>query len=80
MISINETLKVLPPEARQEVIDFAEFLVQKYLPEQPKMKSVEHGIMNFAGCWEDMEEEDFQSFINGVYERREKSSRREREI
>jgi hypothetical protein len=37
MIAINETLKSLPPEAKQEVVDFVEFIAQKYLKKQSKI-------------------------------------------
>jgi hypothetical protein len=62
MAAINETLKLLPPQARQEVVDFVEFIAQKYLKKQPKSNSSKKEILNFAGAWKDMKESDFQGF------------------
>ncbi|MCU0285693.1 MAG: DUF2281 domain-containing protein [Acidobacteria bacterium] len=55
MMAINETLKLLPPEAKQEVFDFVEFIALKYL----KKKSIDNRskkILSFAGSWKDMDE------------------------
>jgi hypothetical protein len=76
MAAINETIKMLPPEARQTVADFVEFIAQKYLKKQSKINHSKNEILNFAGAWRDMNENDFQDFINDVYERREKSFKR----
>ena len=76
MAAINETIKMLPPEARQTVADFVEFIAQKYLKKQPKTNHSKNEILSFAGAWKDMNENDFQNFINDVYERREKSFKR----
>ena len=80
MIAINETLRVLPPEAIQEVVDFAEFLAQKYKKKLPKTEQSKNEILNFAGSWKDMSETDFQGFISDVYERRKESTTRRREF
>jgi hypothetical protein len=80
MTVINETLKLLPPEAIQEVADFAEFLAQKYFKKQTKINSAKKKILNLAGAWKDMNDNDFQTFINDVYERREKSFTRRRNL
>lgn len=80
MIAINETLKVLPPEAKQEVFDFVEFIAQKYLNKQSKTEARRKDILSFSGSWKGMKEKDYQSFLSDVYKRREKSSRRRREI
>jgi hypothetical protein len=76
MAAIYETIKMLPPEARQTVADFVEFIAQKYLRKQSKISHSKNEILSFAGAWKDMNENDFQNFINDVYERREKSFKR----
>ncbi|NIM12450.1 MAG: DUF2281 domain-containing protein [Candidatus Aminicenantes bacterium] len=80
MAAINETFELLPPEAKQEVIDFAEFLAQKYLKKQPGNNHSKEEILNFAGTWKDMNESDFQSLIREIYERRKKSFTKRRKI
>ena len=80
MATINETLRMLPPEAKREVADFAEFLAQKYLKKRVNTTSPKERILSFAGAWKDMNEEDFQNFIDEVYERRERSFARRKEI
>jgi hypothetical protein len=80
MGTINETLKSLPPEAKQVVAEFVEFLAQKYLKKKPKIVSSKEKILNFAGVWKDMDENDFQDFLSDVYGRREKSFKRRRKI
>ncbi len=72
MAAINETIKMLPPDARQEVVDFVEFMAQKYLKNQSKSNNSKEVILNFAGAWKDMNEKDYQDLINEVYERRQK--------
>jgi len=79
MIAINETLRLLPPEAKQEVFDFVEFLAQKYLKKQSTSDRAKR-ILSFAGSWKDMNENDFQGLENEIYERREKSFSRRREM
>jgi hypothetical protein len=73
MSAINETIKLLPPELRREVADFVEFLAQKHLRRKSKISHSKEKILKLAGAWKDMNESDFQSFINDIYERREKS-------
>ena len=73
MTTINETLKMLPPEAKQEVVDFAEFIAQKYIKNRCKVYHPKERILKLAGAWKDMHESDFQDFIADIYERREKS-------
>ena len=79
MIAINETLKLLPPEAKQEIFDFVEFIAMKYLKKQSTSNRSKK-ILSFSGSWKDMSEKDFQSLKDEIYERREKSfsSRRKR--
>jgi cell division GTPase FtsZ len=72
MAAINETIKMLPPDARQEVVDFVEFMAQKYLKNPSKSNNSKGVILNFAGAWKDMTEKDYQDLINEVYERRQK--------
>ena len=72
MTAINETLKMLPPKARQEVVDFVEFIAQKYLKNKSKSNNSKEVILNLAGAWKDMNEKDYQYLINEVYERRQK--------
>jgi len=72
MAAINETIKMLPPDARQEVVDFVEFIAQKYLKNKSKNNNSKEVILNFAGAWKDMNEKDYQDLINEVYERRQK--------
>jgi hypothetical protein len=76
MITIDETLKMLPPEAKQEVVDFAEFVAKKYIKSKRKVYHPKERILQLAGAWKDMHENDFQDFISGIYERREKSFKR----
>ena len=80
MAAINETFKMLPPEARREVTDFIEFLVQKYLKKKDKTNNSGKRILRFAGAWKDMDDKDFQDFIGDVYKRREKSFKKRREM
>jgi hypothetical protein len=72
MTAINETLKMLPPDARQEVVDFVEFIAQKYLKNKSKSNNSKEVILKLAGAWKDMNEKDYQDLINEVYERRQK--------
>jgi hypothetical protein len=80
MTAIDETIKGLPPQARQEVFDFVEFLVEKYLKKQPPSSEPGKKILDYAGSWKEMGENEFQGFIHDVYERREKSSTRRQKI
>ena len=80
MNTINETFDMLPPEARKEVVDFVEFIAQKYLKKRTKQATSKERILNFAGIWKDMDEGDYQNFINEVYERRERAFTRRQEI
>ena len=59
MTAINETFKLLPPEAKQEVAK---------------------EILRFSGSWKDMDESDFESLICDIFERREKSFIRRRNL
>lgn len=79
MIALNETLKLLPPEAKQEVFDFVEFLALKYLKKQSTSDRSKK-ILSFAGSWKDMSENDFQSLTEEIYERREKMFSRRRKM
>jgi hypothetical protein len=80
MTAINETFKLLPPEAKQEVVDFVEFIARKYLKKKPKVTHPKKEILSFAGSWKDLDENDFQSLISDIYERREKSFTRRRNL
>ena len=85
MTTIDETLNMLPPQARQEVVDFVEFISQKYLKKKTKTKKSrtmqsKKEVLNFAGSWEDMDERDFQSLVGDIYERRRDSFSGRREI
>lgn len=70
MATINETLRMLPPEARREVTDFVEFIAQKYLKKPSRARSSRDKILKFAGAWKDMNENDYQSFIHESSDRR----------
>ena len=65
MGTINETLKLLPHEAKQLVADFVEFLAQKNQKKQTKILSSKEKILNFAGVWKDMDENDFKRLKEG---------------
>lgn len=80
MNTINETFDMLPPEARKEVVDFIEFIAQKYQKKRIKRTTQKERILNFAGVWKDMDEDDFQNLVNEVYERRQRAFTRRREI
>ena len=85
MTTIDETLNMLPPQARQEVVDFVEFISQKYLKKKTKTKKSrtmqsKKEVLNFAGSWEDMDERDFQSLVGDICERRRDSFSGRREI
>lgn len=73
MLTINETLKMLPPEAKKEVADFVEFIAQKYLKRKAKSNPAKRKLLKFAGTWKDMDEEDYNNFISEVYERRQRA-------
>jgi hypothetical protein len=73
MTTINETFDMLPPEARKEVVDFIEFIARKYLKKRTKRTTSKERILNFAGVWKDMDEGDYQNFVNEVYQRRERA-------
>jgi hypothetical protein len=49
MSTINETLRLLPPEARQEVIDYAEFIAQKYLKKESTIEVTWNGPYGWPG-------------------------------
>jgi len=72
-MTLNETLKALPPQARQELIDFAEFLAHKYTTVPANVNPNKKKILSFAGSWKEMSDKDFKGFIDEVYERREQS-------
>ncbi|MCK4764378.1 MAG: DUF2281 domain-containing protein [Candidatus Aminicenantes bacterium] len=73
MATLNETLRTLPENAKQEVIDFAEFIAQKYRKKQIKTAASTKRVLRFAGVWKDMKEKDYQGLIDDVYARREKA-------
>ncbi len=77
MTVITETLKLLPPHAKKELADFAEFLAQKYLKSKIK-NNKKQKVVDFAGCWENMNEGDYTSMLNEIYDRREKAVLEER--
>lgn len=78
MTAINETLKWLPPEAKQEVVDFVEFIARKYHKKKSRTNRPKNEVLSFAGSWQDMDESDFESLISDIYERRERSFTRRR--
>jgi hypothetical protein len=73
MTTLNETMKLLTPELRQEVFDFAKYLVRKHSKRKSKIGNSKERIMKLAGAWKDMDEKDFQHFLDDIYGRREKS-------
>lgn len=79
MTTINETLRMLPPEARRQVVDFVEFIAQKYLKKKVRDNRSREKILKFAGAWKDMREEDYKGFIDDIYDRRKRSFSRRRE-
>lgn len=79
MIAINETLKLLPPEAKQEVFDFVEFLALKYLKKKV-INNRSKKILSLAGSWKDMNENDFQNLRDEITQRRKQSFSRRREM
>jgi hypothetical protein len=79
MATIIDTFKMLPPEAQREVSDFIEFIANKYLRKKNAEKCRKEEILKFSGSWKDMDEEDFQDFLNDVQERRESFFSRRRE-
>ena len=81
LIEMDQTLRVLPIQARQEAMDFVEFLAQKYVQKQSQVPvSLAQKILSYAGAWKDMDEADYQSLMTEITERREKSSTRRRRI
>ncbi len=46
-MTINETLKMLPPEAKKEVADFVEFIAQKYLKKKSKTNQGKRTIKRY---------------------------------
>lgn len=66
-----EQIRKLPVEARQEAIDFVEFLSQKYLLRTEKPNKIgEKSVLNssFRGIWKDRE--DLQDSTKWVREQR----------
>jgi len=70
---------MLPPEAQREVSDFIEFIAGKYLKKKAGEVCAKEKILKFSGSWKDMDEEDFQDFLNVVHERRRNFFSRRRE-
>lgn len=81
LIEMDETLRVLPSQARQEAMDFVEFLAQKYMQKQSQPPvSTAQKILSFAGAWKDMDEAEYQSLMNDITQRRTNKSTRRRYI
>lgn len=65
-LKIIEEIKLLPDEKLQELYDVIHFF-------RVGVETVKHNpddIMQFAGCWEDMSDEEFETFSADIAKRR----------
>ena len=70
MTAIDETINMLPPEAKQEVTDFVESVARKYREADVNSQTAKDDILKFAGAWKDMDDKDYEEFIQDIYQRR----------
>jgi hypothetical protein len=73
--NIIEEIKLIPEDKISELYDFIHF----YRLGLETVREDTADIMRFAGCWEDMPEEEFQDFLEEIEERRQQTFSRRRE-
>ncbi len=56
MDNIAREFAALPPEAKQQVIDFVEFIKNKYAAATKKVASLERSGEPFIGMWRDRDD------------------------
>ncbi len=72
---VIEEINLIPEERLAELYNFIRYF---RIGLQKSQKNREN-IMNFAGCWEDMSENDFNELTNNIKERRKKAFSRRKE-
>lgn len=73
--NIIDEIKLIPNDKLAELYDFIHFY--RLGLETTKNSTLE--IMSFAGCWEDMPDEEFQNFLKEISDRRRHAFSRRRE-
>ncbi len=68
-------IELFPDEKLSELYDFVHYFRLGF---QKATSNPVDEIMKFAGCWEDMPEEEFQEFSEEIVERRQKAFSRRR--
>ena len=56
MDNIAREFAALPPEAKQQVVDFVEFIRNKYAAARKKATNLEHSEEPFIGMWRDRDD------------------------
>lgn len=76
-IKVIEEIQRIPREKLGELYDVIHF----FRVGIEQTKTLPHNILQFAGCWEDMTDDEFDSFLIEIAERRSKafSRRNQRE-
>ena len=69
---IIEEISLIPEDKHQELYDLIHTFRMSLNPSENKISE----IMQFAGSWSDMSEEDFRNFCEEVEQRRQTSSSR----
>lgn len=73
---VIDEVRLIPQEKLSELYAFIHF----YRLGLEKAQNNTEDIMQFAGCWEDMQEEEFDSFSKDIAERRKTAFSRRREF
>lgn len=69
---IIEEISLIPKDKRKELYD----LIHKFRMDLERSQNQIDEIMQFAGSWSDMTEEDFSNFCEEIKQRRQASSSR----
>lgn len=72
---VMEEIKLIPEDKLIEIYNFIHYF---RIGLQKSQKNKEN-IMNFAGCWEDMPEDDFNELLNNLKQRRRKAFSRRKD-
>ena len=63
---VIEEIKLIPDEKLEEIYNFIHY----FRVGLEKVEENRENIMRFAGCWNNMEEEEFEDFIMEIAQRR----------
>ncbi|MCP4399967.1 MAG: DUF2281 domain-containing protein [bacterium] len=67
-VKVIEEIQQMPEDKLGELYDVLHFF--RIGLQQSPASSHENDVMAFAGCWEDMAEEEFDAFLNDISPRR----------